>query len=93
LGMTAAVLAGSLVAGTTRSQAPDTSSGIQLARRRFEGRVVLITGATSGIWRAAVLQFGSEGGKVSFCGCREKLGGLKRTQLDEQLTKEAEFTT
>lgn len=35
---------------------------------------MLITGAASGIGRAATLQFASEGGKVSFCGRRENLG-------------------
>jgi NAD(P)-dependent dehydrogenase (short-subunit alcohol dehydrogenase family) len=50
------------------------------ARRRFEGKVVLITGATSGIGRAAATQFAAEGGKVAFCGRREALG---RTLEDE----------
>jgi NAD(P)-dependent dehydrogenase (short-subunit alcohol dehydrogenase family) len=43
-------------------------------RRRFQDKVVLITGATSGIGRAAALQFAGEGGKVGFCGRREGLG-------------------
>lgn len=42
--------------------------------RRFENKVVLITGATSGIGRSAALMFAREGGKVSFCGRRENLG-------------------
>jgi NAD(P)-dependent dehydrogenase (short-subunit alcohol dehydrogenase family) len=74
LGMTVAGLAGSLVACATNSQAPNSSGTANFSRRRFEGKVVLITGATSGIGRAAALQFASEGGKVSFCGRREKLG-------------------
>jgi NAD(P)-dependent dehydrogenase (short-subunit alcohol dehydrogenase family) len=74
LGMTVAGLAGSLVACATAPQARDTSATSRAARRRFDGKVVLITGATSGIGRAAALQFASEGGKVSFCGRREKLG-------------------
>jgi len=74
LGMTAAGFAGSLVACATASQARDTSATSRAPRRRFDGKVVLITGATSGIGRAAALQFASEGGKVSFCGRREKLG-------------------
>lgn len=52
----------------------DTSATSPAPRRRFDGKVVLITGATSGIGRAAALQFAWEGGKVSFCGRREKLG-------------------
>jgi NAD(P)-dependent dehydrogenase (short-subunit alcohol dehydrogenase family) len=50
-------------------------------RRRFEGKVVLITGATSGIGRAAATQFAAEGGKVAFCGRREGLG----RQLEEEI--------
>src|SRR6266851_3546639 len=74
LGMTAAGLAGSLVACATSPQTPNSSATSQTPRRRFEGKVVLTTGATSGIGCAAVRQFAAEGGKVSFCGRREKLG-------------------
>jgi NAD(P)-dependent dehydrogenase (short-subunit alcohol dehydrogenase family) len=74
LGMTAAGLAGSLVACATAPQARDTSATSPAPRRRFDGKIVLITGATSGIGRAAALQFASEGGKVGSCGRREKLG-------------------
>jgi NAD(P)-dependent dehydrogenase (short-subunit alcohol dehydrogenase family) len=44
------------------------------ARRRFAGKVVLITGATSGIGRSAALMFAAEGGRVGFCGRREDRG-------------------
>jgi len=63
LGMTFTGMAGSLVACATNSQAPNSSATANFSRRRFEGKVVLITGATSGIGRAAALQFASEGGK------------------------------
>ncbi|WP_025272500.1 SDR family NAD(P)-dependent oxidoreductase [Haloglycomyces albus] len=43
-------------------------------KRRFEGKSVLITGATSGIGRAIALAVAAEGGKVAFCGRRENLG-------------------
>ena len=44
-----------------------TSSTSRLPlRRRFENKVVIITGATSGIGRAAAEQFAAEGGKVAF---------------------------
>jgi NAD(P)-dependent dehydrogenase (short-subunit alcohol dehydrogenase family) len=72
LGFTAAAVAGSL-AGCSRPTGAATQAEAQ-ARRRFENKVVLITGATSGIGRAAAIQFAAEGGKVSFCGRRENLG-------------------
>jgi hypothetical protein len=50
-------------------------------RRRFEDKVVAITGATSGIGRAAALQFAAEGGKVAFCGRRTALGADVERQI------------
>jgi NAD(P)-dependent dehydrogenase (short-subunit alcohol dehydrogenase family) len=67
-------LAGSLAACSAGRETPNASALSQPARRRFEGKVVLITGATSGIGRAAALQFAAGGAKVSFCGRREGLG-------------------
>ena len=72
MGLAAAGLAGSLVACRTDSEQRNASA--TPARRRFDGKVVLITGATSGVGRAAAIQFAAEGDKVSFCGRREKLG-------------------
>lgn len=70
LGLTAAAMAGSITAcSTSQSTAAAVSS-----RQRFLGKVVLITGATSGIGRAAAEQFAAEGGKVAFCGRRINLG-------------------
>ena len=51
------------------------------AARRFAGKVVLITGATSGIGRAAALRFAAEGGKVGFCGRRENLGAALEREI------------
>ena len=73
LAMTAAAMTGGIAACThgtdQNAAAPHTDS-----RRRFENKVVLITGATSGIGRAAAIGFAAEGGKVAFCGRRERLG-------------------
>lgn len=43
-------------------------------RARFRDKVVLITGATSGIGAAAAKMFAAEGGKVAFCGRRTQRG-------------------
>jgi NAD(P)-dependent dehydrogenase (short-subunit alcohol dehydrogenase family) len=72
LGLTATALAGSLAA-CSKSTAAAMSSGAN-TRKRFQNKVVIITGATSGIGRAAAEQFALEGGKVAFCGRRENLG-------------------
>jgi NAD(P)-dependent dehydrogenase (short-subunit alcohol dehydrogenase family) len=45
-------------------------------RRRFQGKVVLITGATSGIGAAAAKMFAAEGGRVAFCGRRVECGAM-----------------
>ncbi|RJL20857.1 SDR family oxidoreductase [Bailinhaonella thermotolerans] len=41
---------------------------------RFAGKVVLITGATSGIGEATARAFAAEGARVAFCGRRADLG-------------------
>jgi NAD(P)-dependent dehydrogenase (short-subunit alcohol dehydrogenase family) len=64
-----------LVGGMLAGASSDRPAPVYVAgRRRFAGKVVLITGATSGIGRAAAIQFAAEGGKVAFCGRREGLG-------------------
>jgi NAD(P)-dependent dehydrogenase (short-subunit alcohol dehydrogenase family) len=73
LSMTAAALAGT-AAGCSRSTGVGATNTHQEFRRRFENKVVLITGATSGIGRAAAKAFAAEGGKVAFCGRRKNLG-------------------
>ena len=62
--------AGGSVVAASRSAAPVVFEG----RQRFAGQVVAITGATSGIGRAAAEGFAAEGASVVFCGRREQLG-------------------
>jgi NAD(P)-dependent dehydrogenase (short-subunit alcohol dehydrogenase family) len=71
LGFTAAAVTGTLAA-CSKAAAPATSP--LAVKRRFENKVVIVTGATSGIGRAAAMAFATEGGKVGFCGRREALG-------------------
>ena len=79
---TGAGLAVGLAAGAVLA-APPKSPPVppQPGRRRFEGKVVAITGATSGIGRAAALAFAAEGGKVAFCGRRTELGAEVERQI------------
>jgi NAD(P)-dependent dehydrogenase (short-subunit alcohol dehydrogenase family) len=71
LGFTAAAVTGALAA-CGKATAPAASSAT--AKRRFDNKVVIVTGATSGIGRAAAIAFAAEGGKVGLCGRRENLG-------------------
>ena len=73
LAMTAAAISGG-VAACARGASGDSAAARMNPRRRFENKIVLITGATSGIGRAAAEQFAAEGGKVTFCGRRINLG-------------------
>ena len=58
LGMGVAGLAGSLAACAAGPQAQTAGASEHPARGPLEGKVVLITGATSGIGRAGAVQFG-----------------------------------
>lgn len=78
LGLSAAAVAGSL---TACSKASDLHTAAAPSRKRFLNKVVLITGATSGIGRCAALQFAAEGGKVAFCGRREHLGAQVESEI------------
>lgn len=51
---------------------------------RFVDKVVLITGATSGIGEATARAFAAEGAKVHFCGRREELGAKVASSITEQ---------
>jgi NAD(P)-dependent dehydrogenase (short-subunit alcohol dehydrogenase family) len=79
LGAAAGLIAGVFIAQPAKSPPIPPLPG----RRRFENKVVAITGATSGIGRAAAVQFAAEGGKVAFCGRRTELGAAVERQIKE----------
>jgi NAD(P)-dependent dehydrogenase (short-subunit alcohol dehydrogenase family) len=55
-------------------QQPNTVAATANPKGAFAGKVVLITGATSGIGKTTAEAFASQGAKVFFCGRREALG-------------------
>lgn len=67
-------LALGLTGGVALGQSSNPPATPRIEGRRFAGKVVIITGATSGIGRAAAIAFAREGGKVAFCGRRQQLG-------------------
>lgn len=88
LGAVGGLAVGALAGATggvalTASSAPPAPTVID-GQRRFDGKVVLITGATSGIGRAVAKKFAREGAKVAFCGRREHLG----QELEEEIKAE-----
>ncbi|MDZ8105608.1 MAG: SDR family oxidoreductase [Nostoc sp. DedQUE12a] len=70
-GVGATLLGGRTQANTQKPLEPKTT----IERNgKFASKVVLITGATSGIGEATAYAFAREGAKVFFCGRRENLG-------------------
>jgi NAD(P)-dependent dehydrogenase (short-subunit alcohol dehydrogenase family) len=59
--------------GVGRHTVPPAPRSVS-SQQRFKDKVVMITGATSGIGRAAAIAFAREGAKVAFCGRRQALG-------------------
>lgn len=73
LGLGAMALTGNVFGQTQTPTAPN--SGKANPNGRFAGKVVLITGATSGIGRTTAEEFARAGAKVMFCGRCVNLGG------------------
>lgn len=78
-GAAAGLTGGIALAGAGRPPASPVFEG----RRRFADQVVMITGATSGIGRAAAEAFAAEGARVVFCGRRENLGAEVEATIRE----------
>lgn len=70
---TGAGLAG-LALGARALADPPQNGNAEGACRRYQDKVVLITGATSGIGEATAHAYAREGAKVFFCGRREERG-------------------
>ncbi|MDX1458712.1 MAG: SDR family oxidoreductase [Marinobacter sp.] len=70
---------GAAAASSVSAAAQGTQGNI--GSGRFAGKVVAITGATSGIGAAAAKLFAAEGARVAFCGRRERLGNEVAEQI------------
>ncbi|MBC7808108.1 MAG: SDR family oxidoreductase [Akkermansiaceae bacterium] len=68
------LIAAPLTAATNTKSPPEPAPDRVNPAGRFSGKVVLITGATSGIGEGTAYAFAKEGAKVFFCGRRENLG-------------------
>lgn len=71
-----AVLGGAAAAGLAVLSASTGVAAEEVGRGkgRFAGKVVVVTGATSGIGRETAIAFAAAGARVGFCGRREELG-------------------
>jgi NAD(P)-dependent dehydrogenase (short-subunit alcohol dehydrogenase family) len=65
----------------TEAAAPIAQASPQPHQGKFANKVVLITGATSGIGEATAKAFAQEGAKVFFCGRREQMGARVESEI------------
>lgn len=76
-GAGAAAAALATVADAAKSPpARPSGAATQAPKARFDGRVAVITGATSGMGADATRAFAAQGGKVMFCGRRAEEGRM-----------------
>ena len=80
-GLTSAIATGT----QANTQNPPTPQpGSANPNGRFADKVVLITGATSGIGETTARAFAKEGAKVHFCGRRQELGAKVAQSIQDQ---------
>ncbi len=71
----------------------DNRRALTAGARRFEGRVAVVTGGTTGIGLAIVQRLHAEGATVVFCGRRLDVGAEALATLDPTASNRAEFVT
>jgi glutamyl-tRNA reductase len=89
IGVGAVAFAGSALGQTQRPVEPE--AGRVKRDGRFANKVVLITGATSGIGEGTAHAFAKEGAKVCFCGRRENLGRQVEAKIKASAVKRPTF--